>query len=93
MRSQRSSDLGFQAATVASISGIRSSSGASSSKPGKLLSGSLATSSRRAEVAGACQVGKLGGSDEGAPGPRGDGFYAGYFRDPEGNKLNAFFFG
>lgn len=32
-----------------------------------------------------------GGSDEGAPGPRGDdGFYAGYFRDPDGNKLNAF---
>ena len=31
-----------------------------------------------------------GGSDEGAPGPRGeDGFYAGYFRDPDGNKLNA----
>lgn len=36
---------------------------------------------------------ELGGSDEGAPGPRGDGFYAGYFRDPEGNKLNAFFIG
>ena len=33
----------------------------------------------------------MGGSDEGAPGPRGDsGFYAAYFRDPEGNKLNAF---
>ena len=32
-----------------------------------------------------------GGSDEGAPGPRGDGgFYAGYFRDPDGNKLAAF---
>ena len=32
-----------------------------------------------------------GGSDEGAPGPRGDqGFFAGYFRDPDGNKLNAF---
>lgn len=30
-----------------------------------------------------------GGSDEGAPGPRGDGFYAAYFRDPDGNKLNA----
>ena len=36
---------------------------------------------------------ELGGSDEGAPGPRGDGFYAGYFRDPDGNKLNAFFLG
>src|SRR4029079_12083117 len=32
-----------------------------------------------------------GGKDEGAPGPRGDGgFYAGYFRDLDGNKLNAF---
>lgn len=32
-----------------------------------------------------------GGSDEGAPGPRGDdGFHAGYFRDPDGNKLNVF---
>ncbi|MGX7706898.1 VOC family protein [Methylobacterium sp. Gmos1] len=31
----------------------------------------------------------LGGSDEGQPGPRG-GFYAAYFRDPDGNKLNAF---
>jgi catechol 2,3-dioxygenase-like lactoylglutathione lyase family enzyme len=32
----------------------------------------------------------LGGTDEGAPGERGGGFYAAYFRDPEGNKLNAF---
>lgn len=32
----------------------------------------------------------LGGSDEGAPGARGDNFYAGYFRDLDGNKLNAF---
>lgn len=43
------------------------------------------------------QVGRLhaialanGGSDEGAPGVRGGGFYAAYFRDPDGNKLNAF---
>jgi catechol 2,3-dioxygenase-like lactoylglutathione lyase family enzyme len=34
-----------------------------------------------------------GGSDEGAPGPRGEGFYAGHFRDPDGNKLNAFVMG
>ncbi len=35
-----------------------------------------------------------GGRDEGAPGPRGDGgFYAGYFRDPDGNKLAAFIMG
>ncbi len=34
-----------------------------------------------------------GGSDEGAPGVRGGGFYAAYFRDPDGNKLNAFVMG
>jgi predicted lactoylglutathione lyase len=33
---------------------------------------------------------QLGGKDEGAPGPRGEGFYAGYFRDLDGNKLNFF---
>ena len=33
---------------------------------------------------------ELGGTDEGAPGPRGDDFYAGYFRDLDGNKLNVF---
>jgi catechol 2,3-dioxygenase-like lactoylglutathione lyase family enzyme len=33
-----------------------------------------------------------GGTDEGAPGDRGGGFYAGYFRDTDGNKLNAFLF-
>lgn len=33
---------------------------------------------------------ELGASDEGAPGPRGDAFYAGYFRDLDGNKLNFF---
>ncbi len=37
-----------------------------------------------------------GGTDEGGPGPRGEPdengnvFYAAYFRDPDGNKLNAF---
>lgn len=34
---------------------------------------------------------ELGARDEGPAGPRGDsGFYAGYFRDPDGNKLNVF---
>jgi predicted lactoylglutathione lyase len=33
---------------------------------------------------------ELGGRDEGPAGPRGEGFYAGYFRDLDGNKLNAF---
>lgn len=35
----------------------------------------------------------LGGTDEGPPGQRMEGFYAAYFRDPDGNKLNAFFTG
>jgi catechol 2,3-dioxygenase-like lactoylglutathione lyase family enzyme len=35
----------------------------------------------------------LGARDEGAPGPRSDNFYAGYFRDLDGNKLNFFFMG
>jgi len=35
----------------------------------------------------------LGGRDEGAPGLRGGGFYAGYFRDLDGNKINAFCMG
>jgi catechol 2,3-dioxygenase-like lactoylglutathione lyase family enzyme len=36
---------------------------------------------------------QLGGTDEGAPGARGEGFYAGYFRDLDGNKLNFFCMG
>jgi catechol 2,3-dioxygenase-like lactoylglutathione lyase family enzyme len=35
----------------------------------------------------------LGAQDEGPAGPRGDGFYAGYFRDLDGNKLNVFCMG
>ena len=33
---------------------------------------------------------ELGGTDEGAPGFRFGNFYAAYFRDLDGNKLNAF---
>ncbi len=36
---------------------------------------------------------ELGGTDEGPPGQRMPGFYAAYFRDLDGNKLNAFFMG
>ena len=39
---------------------------------------------------------ELGGSDEGKPGPRavgGEGFYAAYFRDLDGNKLDVFCYG
>lgn len=35
----------------------------------------------------------LGGSDEGAPGQRMEGFYAAYFRDLDGNKLCACYMG
>ena len=35
----------------------------------------------------------LGATDEGKPGQRADGFYAAYFRDLDGNKLNCFFMG
>lgn len=48
------------------------------------------------EASGPDQVKRLydiavanGGICEGPPGPRGEGFYAAYFRDPDGNKLNA----
>jgi predicted lactoylglutathione lyase len=34
-----------------------------------------------------------GGTCDGPPGPRSESFYAGYFRDPDGNKLNAFVMG
>ena len=33
---------------------------------------------------------ELGATDEGPAGPRGEEFYAGYFRDPDGNKLSFF---
>jgi len=33
---------------------------------------------------------ELGAKDEGPAGPRSDNFYAGYFRDLDGNKLNVF---
>lgn len=33
---------------------------------------------------------EFGATDEGPAGPREEGFYAGYFRDLEGNKLNFF---
>jgi predicted lactoylglutathione lyase len=34
---------------------------------------------------------ELGGKDEGPAGPRGDDFYAGYFRDLDGNKLAVYY--
>ena len=35
----------------------------------------------------------LGGKDEGLPGYRGEKFYVAYFRDLDGNKLNAYVHG
>jgi len=35
----------------------------------------------------------MGAQNEGAPGERWPGFYVAYFRDPDGNKLNAFIMG
>jgi predicted lactoylglutathione lyase len=60
---------------------------------GYVTLGTLAASSKEQVDAVYAKALELGAKDEGAPGPRGDGFYAGYFRDLDGNKLNAFFMG
>jgi predicted lactoylglutathione lyase len=36
---------------------------------------------------------ELGAQDEGPAGPRGERFYGGYFRDPDGNKLAVYCMG
>jgi hypothetical protein len=36
---------------------------------------------------------EIGATNEGPPGPRGDGFYAAYCRDLGGDKFNAFYMG
>ena len=55
--------------------------------------GRLYWSESRPDEGGRIALMALGATDEGKPGPRGDTFYAGYFRDLDGNKLNAFFMG
>jgi len=50
----------------------------------------LALDSRSSVDAAHALAIKLGGRDEGAPGLRGEGFYAAYFRDLDGNKLACF---
>lgn len=62
-------------------------------KPATVGNGSMATIGAKDRE----QVDRLyaaalanGGSDEGPPGVRANGFYAAYFRDPDGNKLNTF---
>ena len=54
---------------------------------------SLATRSKAQVDAVHRQALELGAKDEGAVGARGEGFYAGYFRDLEGNKLAVCFIG
>ena len=54
----------------------------------------LAASSAEQVAAIHAKALELGGTDEGAPGPRGDGgMTIGYFRDLDGNKLNAIHMG
>ena len=45
------------------------------------------------EAAGITFALSLGATCEGPPGHRSPQFYAAYFRDPDGNKLNAFVMG
>ena len=52
----------------------------------------LATSRATVDAFYAAAI-EAGGTDEGPPGPRGDNFYAGYFRDLDGNKLDVFSYG
>jgi predicted lactoylglutathione lyase len=51
---------------------------------------SLAAGSRAEVDAVYARAMALGAKDEGAAGPRGDSFYAGYFRDLDGNKLAVY---
>jgi catechol 2,3-dioxygenase-like lactoylglutathione lyase family enzyme len=53
----------------------------------------LPAASREAADAAHAAALKAGGTDEGAPGQRMDGFYGAYFRDLDGNKLCAFYTG
>lgn len=47
-------------------------------------------SKEQVDIVHACAL-RLGGANEGFPGPRGSGgFYGAYFRDLDGNKLNAY---
>ena len=64
-------------------------------KPATVGNGSMvALNFGRAEVdAFHAKALSLGGTDEGAPGERGPGFYFSYFRDLDGNKLCAYSIG
>ena len=60
------------------------------STPGNGTMVALAVDSREMVHAVYDKAMELGAKDEGAAGPRGENFYAGYFRDLDGNKLNVF---
>jgi predicted lactoylglutathione lyase len=62
----------------------------SPAKPGNGTMVSLVAESKAQVDAVYKKALELGGKDEGPAGPRGDDFYAGYFRDPDGNKLAVF---
>jgi predicted lactoylglutathione lyase len=64
------------------------------SKPATVGNGSmvaLRAGSKAAVDAAYKKAIALGGKDEGPAGARGDSFYAGYFRDLDGNKLAVYF--
>jgi len=61
--------------------------------PGNGTMIALAATSREQVDAVYAKAIELGGRDEGPAGARGKTFYAGYFRDPDGNKLCVFFAG
>ena len=66
------------------------------SKPATVGNGTmvaLSASSKAAVDAAYQKAIALGGKDEGPAGARGDSFYAGYFRDLDGNKLAVYFGG
>ena len=54
---------------------------------------SLAANSKAQVAAVHAKALALGGKDEGPVGSRGEDFYAGYFRDLDGNKLAVVFMG
>ncbi len=66
--------------------------GAAASAGNGTMFGLPAASREAADAAHAAAL-AAGGTDEGAPGQRMDGFYGAYFRDLDGNKLCAFYTG
>ena len=63
-------------------------------RPATVGNGAMVALAARSEAEVDALYGKaieLGGTDEGPAGPRAGGYYAGYFRDLDGNKLCAFY--